>query len=337
MAVNNPTPATRKLGDYLGCSAGVIESALDRQGTLSVSKRLGEVLLAAEQISRDDLVASIKAQRLDRLSQCPLFAGLEREQFASLAEGFEEISIGAGQQIIHQDQSEPYIFVLASGLLEVYRTGDDGEETRLSVVLPGEPIGEIGYFSNGQRSASVRGMEACELLRMHYDRLTECFEESPSLAHTFMDVVSERLRRTNELYQDNQYRLKTAERSLKHLNDFLDLSDAAELGAGIEGLIERLVRTASNITDADRASLFLIDASTGDLWSKVAQGAEVKEIRVPRGAGIVGWVAQNKQILNIPDAYDDGRFNPAVDKQTGYRTRTILCAPMWSLRNEILG
>lgn len=337
MAVNNPTPATRKLGDYLGCSAGVIESALDRQGSLSVSKRLGEVLLAAEQISRDDLVASIKAQRLDRLSQCPLFAGLEREQVASLAEGFEEISIGTGQQIIHQDQSEPYIFVLAAGLLEVYRTGDDGEETRLSVVLPGEPIGEIGYFSNGQRSASVRGLEACELLRMHYDRLTECFEESPSLAHTFMDVVSERLRRTNELYQDNQYRLRTAERSLKHLNEFLDLSDAAELGAGIEGLIDRLVRTASNITDADRASLFLIDAITGDLWSKVAQGAEVKEIRVPRGAGIVGWVAENKQILNIPDAYDDGRFNPAVDKKTGYRTRTILCAPMWSLRNEILG
>ena len=337
MAVNNPTRETKRLGDYLGCPAGVIESALDHQGTLGVSQRLGEVLLAAQQISRDDLVASIKAQRLDRLSQCPLFSQLEHEQIATLAEGFEEVSIGVGQQIIHQDQSEPYIFVLAAGLLEVYRTGDDGEETRLSVVLPGEPIGEIAYFSAGQRSASVRGLEACELLRMHYDQLTACFEDSPTLAHTFMDVVSERLRRANELYQDNQYRLKTAERSLKHLNEFLDLSDAAELGAGIEGLIDRLVRTASNITDADRASLFLIDAGTGDLWSKVAQGAEVKEIRVPSGAGIVGWVAENKQILNIPDAYDDGRFNSAVDKKTGYRTRTILCAPMWSLKNEILG
>ena len=42
MAVNNPTPATRKLSDYLGCSPGVIESALGRQGALSVRKRLGE-------------------------------------------------------------------------------------------------------------------------------------------------------------------------------------------------------------------------------------------------------------------------------------------------------
>ncbi len=156
MAVNHPTSATRKLGDYLGCSPRVIESALDRQGTLPVGQRLGEVLLAAEQISRDDLVASIKAQRLDRLIQCPLFDALEREQILTLAEGFEEVSIGAGQQIIQQDQSEPYIFILATGLLEVFRVGQDGAETRLSVVLTGEPIGEIGYFSNGQPSASVR-------------------------------------------------------------------------------------------------------------------------------------------------------------------------------------
>ena len=335
MAVNNPTPAPRKLGDYLGCSRRVIESALDHQD--SVGQRLGEVLLAAEQISRDDLLASIKAQRLDRLRHCSLFAELDKEELITLAAGFEEMSVSSGEQVIHQDQEEPYLFVLAAGLLEVFRTSDEGEETRLSVVLPGEPIGEIGYFSNGMRSASVRALEPCEVLRMHYDRLTECFEESPGLAHTFMDVVSERLRRANELYQDNQYRLKSAERSLKHLNEFLDLSDAAELGAGIEGLIDRLVRTASNITDADRASLFLIDAATGDLWSKVAEGAEVKEIRVPAGVGIVGWVVENRKILNIPDAYDDRRFNRTVDKTTGYRTRTILCAPMWSLKNEVLG
>ena len=81
----------------------------------------------------------------------------------------------------------------------------------------------------------------------------------------------------------------------------------------------------------------MIDTASGDLWSKVAQGAEVKEIRVPAGAGIVGWVAKHYEVLNIPDAYDDWRFNRGVDQKTGYRTRTILCAPMWSLRNEILG
>ena len=51
--------------------------------------------------------------------------------------------------------AEPYIFILATGSLEVFRVGEDGVETRLSVVLPGEPIGEIGYFSNGQRSGSA--------------------------------------------------------------------------------------------------------------------------------------------------------------------------------------
>jgi adenylate cyclase len=98
-----------------------------------------------------------------------------------------------------------------------------------------------------------------------------------------------------------------------------------------------LVHTASSITDADRATLFLIDPASGDLWSKVAEGAEVKEIRVPAGAGLVGWVAQHKKFLNIADAYEDERFNRAVDVKTGYRTRSILCAPMWSLKNKILG
>jgi len=69
----------------------------------------------------------------------------------------------------------------------------------------------------------------------------------------------------------------------------------------------------------------------------VAEGAEVKEIRVPAGAGLVGWVAQHNKFLNIADAYEDERFNRAVDVKTGYRTRSILCAPMWSLKNKILG
>jgi adenylate cyclase len=336
MSEPHPNVGGRKLGTYLHCSPQVIALALDQQRP-NGEKRLGEILVEAAQISREDLLASILAQRIDRLLACPLFTGLDRDTISALASGFEELSVPAGTRFIEQDSPEHDLFVLASGRLEVYRTSEDGQELTFSTVYPGEPIGEMGYFSGGVRSASVRALEDSELLRIHYDRLSGCFERSPHLAEAFVNIVSERLRKTNQLYQENQARLRTTERSLKQLNEFLDLSDAAELGAGIEGLIERLVRTASSITDADRATLFLIDPATGELWSKVAEGAEVKEIRVPAGAGIVGWVAQHKRLLNIPDAYEDERFNPSVDRRTGYRTRTILCAPMWSLRNEILG
>ena len=338
MDTSSHPPVARRLGTYIDCPPDAIETALGNHDSGAPGDgRLGDVLVAAELISRDDLLKSIRAQRVDRLRDCKLFANLDASLLEVLAEGFEEITVDIGQQFIHQDTPESYLYVLASGLVEVYRNDSADEETHIATIESGEPIGEMGYFAGGTRSASARALETSELLRTTYDRLTECFEHTPALALAFMDIVSERLRRSNKLYQENQYRLRTAERSLKHLNDFLDLSEAAELGAGIEGLIDRLVHTASSITDADRATLFLIDPANGDLWSKVAEGAEVKEIRVPPGAGIVGWVASNRKILNIPEAYDDDRFNSEVDRKTGYRTRTILCAPMWSLKNDILG
>jgi adenylate cyclase len=58
----------------------------------------------------------------------------------------------------------------------------------------------------------------------------------------------------------------------------------------------------------------------------VAEGA--KEIRLPLGQGIAGAVGATGEIINIPDAYQDPRFNPSHDKKTGYKTNTILCAPV---------
>ena len=96
-------------------------------------------------------------------------------------------------------------------------------------------------------------------------------------------------------------------------------------------LIDRVVTTASKLMRAERASLFLVDPSRTELWSKVAQGVESKEIRVPMGHGLVGWVAQHGEMLNIRDAYDDARFKRDTDQRTGYRTRTVLCGPVRNL------
>ena len=115
-------------------------------------------------------------------------------------------------------------------------------------------------------------------------------------------------------YQNSLHQRRLAERSLKHLTDFLDLSDELVLGKGIEALINRIVQMASKVMKADRASLFLVDPATGDLWSRVAEGEDTKMITIPAGTGIAGWVAQHDSILNIREAYNDERFNPAVDR-----------------------
>ncbi|MCI0353566.1 MAG: GAF domain-containing protein [Acidobacteria bacterium] len=105
----------------------------------------------------------------------------------------------------------------------------------------------------------------------------------------------------------------------------------------IDRLLTAIVEQTSEAMNAERCTLFLIDPKTGELWSKVAQGSEMNEIRVPRGKGIAGHVALSGETVNIPDAYADSRFNPDVDRRTGYRTRTILCMPVRNETREIVG
>jgi adenylate cyclase len=105
----------------------------------------------------------------------------------------------------------------------------------------------------------------------------------------------------------------------------------------IDHLLQKIVGKTSEVMNADRATLFLVHRKSGELWSRVAQGANMKEIRVPRGMGIAGHVAVSGETVNIKDAYRDPRFNPDVDKRTGYRTHTILCMPLKNEQAEIIG
>jgi adenylate cyclase len=88
---------------------------------------------------------------------------------------------------------------------------------------------------------------------------------------------------------------------------------------------------------ADRATLFLNDEKTGELFSRVAMGDSVGEIRLPNTAGIAGAVFTTGQAINIPFAYADLRFNPAFDKRTGYFTRSILCVPIVNKNGKVIG
>lgn len=97
------------------------------------------------------------------------------------------------------------------------------------------------------------------------------------------------------------------------------------------------IRTASQkLLDCDRATVFIIE---GKEMVVKAQGVE-KEIpgdfRIPIGKGIIGNVAQTGQTENIRDVYEDPRFDPAMDKKTGYRTSTMLCMPVLDTQGKVI-
>ncbi len=105
----------------------------------------------------------------------------------------------------------------------------------------------------------------------------------------------------------------------------------------IDELLNVIAQETKNAMQADRCTVFLWDKDSNELWSKVALGVENKEIRFPADKGLAGYVVQTGETLNITDAYSDSRFNPEVDKKTGYHTKTILCMPIMNNSHEIIG
>ena len=110
----------------------------------------------------------------------------------------------------------------------------------------------------------------------------------------------------------------------------VEMSENVAFQSMLEQALEAFTYKIGQTLDADRTSLFLVDHEKQQLWMKIAQqaGGEPVDIRIPINTGIAGRVAMSGETLNVPDAYQEPAFNPEVDKQTGYRTRSILCAPI---------
>lgn len=128
------------------------------------------------------------------------------------------------------------------------------------------------------------------------------------------------------------------DQDVKHLQALLDVSKALVGKFQLEDLLQIIIQKTSDVLDAERSSLFLFDEKRQELWTKIAQGLDDSEtIRFPIGVGIAGEVAKTRQGQNIPDAQTDPRFNPAFDKQTGYRTRSMLCLPLIGNNERLIG
>lgn len=101
-------------------------------------------------------------------------------------------------------------------------------------------------------------------------------------------------------------------------------------------LLRRIAEATTDLLDAERATIYLVDHERGELWSTVALGSE-ETIRIPLGVGIAGQVARTREAVNIADAYADPRFSPEVDRRSGFRTRNLLTLPMTGGTGEVSG
>jgi adenylate cyclase len=151
-----------------------------------------------------------------------------------------------------------------------------------------------------------------------------------------LDLMEAMTTQTATTLQNVQY-VESMKRSraqeMEFLNIVSDVTSEIDLGT----MLQKVMNEATKMLNAERSTLFLNDEKKDELFSRIAQGDSIGEIRLPNHVGIAGAVFASGETINIPYAYADLRFNPVFDKKTGYFTRSILCVPIINKDGKTIG
>jgi adenylate cyclase len=189
---------------------------------------------------------------------------------------------------------------------------------------------ETQYVTRNLACAPIRFKgEIMGVLQMLNKRSSAYTKEDLRLLEAMAEQTAITLR--SVLFRENTKALR--EQEMKFLGFVAELSSDFDLGT----VLTKIVTEAATMLKADRATLFLHDEKRKELFSRVAMGHSMSEIRIPNHVGIAGAVFTSGETINLPYAYADLRFNPASDKRTGYFTRSILCVPIVKKEGKIIG
>ncbi|EAY15547.1 GAF domain containing protein [Trichomonas vaginalis G3] len=140
----------------------------------------------------------------------------------------------------------------------------------------------------------------------------------------------------SEAIEESHKQVEASNVAQNRLKSLLDVAKSISCQLDIRELIPMIMNKACDLVCADRCSLFMVNETRDQLYTSFSGGL-ANSIYIPINAGIVGSCAMSQSILNIRDAYEDPRFNRNTDKQTGYRTKTLLCVPIIDDHGNIQG
>jgi K+-sensing histidine kinase KdpD len=277
-------------------------------------------------------------ERIRSLQSTVLFHQLSRDEVLQVINKFSEERHSAGAMLFDANTSGDKVFFIEEGKIRISRVTTFGEETTLDILGRGEVVGELVSLDGRTRSARASCIEDSILLSMTIIEFEELLRSSHKAAFNLLRELSARIRkaddnivmRLEEQRQANEIRFNKLQRLIeasKIINSTLDL----------DKLLGLILDSAAKSINADRGTLYLVDTIKKELWSKVLQGINMVEIRLPIGKGLAGYVAETGETINIPDTYADPRFNPEIDKRTGYHTHNMLCMPMKNKDGKIIG
>jgi serine phosphatase RsbU (regulator of sigma subunit)/anti-sigma regulatory factor (Ser/Thr protein kinase)/putative methionine-R-sulfoxide reductase with GAF domain len=129
------------------------------------------------------------------------------------------------------------------------------------------------------------------------------------------------------------------ERVERELQVFDAVARALSTERNANSLLDLIVDKLTDVVEADRGTLYLIDAERGELYSMILQDetGRLTQIRLQIGEGVAGYVAETGETVNITDAEADPHFMQSFDRSSGYQTETMICTPMRNAGGDIIG
>ncbi|MCX7797005.1 MAG: GAF domain-containing protein [Melioribacter sp.] len=152
-----------------------------------------------------------------------------------------------------------------------------------------------------------------------------------------VDSKLQDLSKQTSLHSTKDIEQEEIKMKVDQLQMIIKAAEAINSTIKIDEVLKNIVEAATELTDADRGTLYLIDKEKNELWSLIAMGSEIKEIRLKIGEGMAGYVAKTGEILNIKDVSKDPRYRSDFDKASGYETKTALTFPIKNKKGEIIG
>lgn len=178
----------------------------------------------------------------------------------------------------------------------------------------------LGYINYNEKNSTYV---------LHYNNAKKIAEKNNK-----QNFLSNLIEKINRIKNGSMY---TTEVKKDPLLALVKIGQAVAAEKNIDKLIQTIAEETKEAIQADRCTVYLYDKDTDELWSKVALGLGSTELRFKSNKGLAGHVFQTGETINIKDAYSDSRFNKNVDKETGYKTKTILCMPIKNIEQEIIG
>jgi K+-sensing histidine kinase KdpD len=277
-------------------------------------------------------------KELEVLRKCKIFDGLSTAALKKIGSVLKAESWPSSTLLLDLKTKPDKVYILHKGKIKISRFTSFGEETVLRILEPGAVVGELSVLDGRSRSARATCVGDVDVYVISKGQFKKILDTHPTISQNLLVELCGKLRNTNDnVVKRLEEQHDNVQERFDKLQRLIEASKSINSTLLLDKLLGLILDSAIKSIDADRGTLYLVDDIKKELWSKVLQGDNMVEIRLPVGKGIAGHVAGSGEVINIPDAYSDPRFNPDIDKRTGYRTRNMLCMPMKNRDHKIIG